>query len=143
LKKKLYEGIVAQFNTVTATDSGSEPALLIYDDYRSDKDSIGTSKPRSDTHTSMLKQHIDLVQKRRKLPKIQTVTYPGLDLYASYNYDETIVNYEHQYPEQQYYEYYATKNASPASYPATDSVAQVTHQTVFEDDQEEDMDMSD
>lgn len=91
----------------------------------------------------MLKQHIELVQKRRKLPKIQTVTYPGLDLYPSYNYDDTIVNHEHQYPGQQYFEYYATKNASPASYPATDSVAQVNDQTVLEDDQEEDMDMSD
>jgi hypothetical protein len=91
----------------------------------------------------LLKQHIDLVQKRRKLPKTQTVTYPGLNLCSSYNYDETIVSNEHQVPEQQYYEYYATENALPASYPATSPVAPATDQALFEDDQEEDMDMSD
>ncbi|KAG2184346.1 hypothetical protein INT44_009361 [Umbelopsis vinacea] len=136
------EDELAQFNTAIATDSESEPALLIYDDHHIDKGG-GTSKSRSDTHTSMLKHHIELVQKRRKLPKIQTVTYPGLDLYTSYNYDETIVRNEHQISEQQYNEYYATKSALPASYPATDPVASATDQATFEDDQEEDMDISD
>jgi hypothetical protein len=117
---------------------------MVYDDHPSDKDTGGTSISGSDSRISLLLQnHIELIQKRRKLPKIQTVTYPGLELHTSCYSGATIGSYAQQFPDQQYFDYYASKNAPPPSYPTIYTQAQPKTQTLLEDDQEEDMDMSD
>lgn len=100
---------------------------------------------KRDAQAILLQQRVNLVQKRRKLPKTQTVTYPGLNLPSSskaeieaYYQDQTQQALNNAIPKQAYY----ATNAM-LSYDTTNLSTHVPTQAVVDNDDEEDMDISD